>query len=173
MHNPFINGHKHLTTAWKTLRAELTTDATDTEQLDRVAKFWSLAPLTTRVLDWDNPTNWPDAWNLMYQNNFDESAVSLGMFYSLIYATDNRWNADRLQLQLITHRQKSFQSIILEIDGHRLLNLEYNLVIERQTSKKGYTVQHKYGYKDDRHWLLTTGNMVLHTAIKTNDNATI
>lgn len=168
-----FHGSTHLLKSWKNLRANLTAELSDADQLQAVAKFWSHAPLSVRVLDWDDCASWPTAWNLIYQNKFDESAVSLGMFYSLIYAGDGRWNPNRLQLQLITDRRRCLQSIILEVDGRWCLNLEYNQVVDKQSSKMEHTVQQRYGYSNGEHYLLNYQNMVARKSIITDDNTII
>jgi len=174
MHSPdCFQGSMHLLKSWKNLRANLTADLPDMLQLQEVVDFWSHAPISVRVLDWDDCASWPTAWNLIYQNKFDESAVSLGMFYTLIYAADGRWNADRLQLQLITDRRRCLQSIVLEVDSSWWLNLEYKQVVDKKMSNMEHTVQQRYGYSNGDHYLLNYQNMILPKSIITNDNTII
>ena len=166
----FFNGHDNLLKSWKNLRTTMTTELTDTEHLEKVSAFWSNAPLSVRIIDWDLPESWPDPWSLMYQNKFDESAVSLGMFYTLLLSNDNRWQNDRLQLQLITDLHRSTQLIVLKVDNRWLMNVEYNQVIDSKEFKMNYSVQHNYGYCDSKHYLLNYGYKKNETQTMTSDN---
>jgi len=83
MKESFLNGSKHLIKDWKKIRAMLRPDMSDIEHLTLVSNFWSYAPLSVRVLNWDTPVNWPDPWKLIADMEFDESAISLGMKYTL------------------------------------------------------------------------------------------
>ena len=65
MKESFLNGSKHLIKDWKKIRAMLRPDMSDIEHLTLVSNFWSYAPLSVRVLNWDTPVNWPDPWKLI------------------------------------------------------------------------------------------------------------
>ena len=146
-----FNGSNNLLKNWKNLRSNLTSEKTDFEHLQQVTEFWSHTPLSCRILDWDDPSAWLDAWNLMYSNRFDESAVSLGMFYTLLLSGDNRWNQSRLKLMLLNDRKRHIQQIILEVDACWLLNLDYNKIVDANTIKKSYDIQQTYAYDGKKH----------------------
>jgi hypothetical protein len=157
--------------AWKKCRSSLTKDLSDVEHLQNLIDFWSNCPISARLLDWDQPETWPDAWTLVYNNNFDESAISLGMFYTLLLANDNRWTAERLQLILTKDINRQFQGIVLKVDNRWLLNLEYNRLVQSSIEDMEYTVQQRYFYKDNKHHLFKTRNISNQNKIKTNNNA--
>lgn len=151
MLSPFLQGSKTLLKLWKDLRRQLNLDKTDYQHLKLVTDFWSNAPIGPRVLDWDNCASWPDAWMLMHQNEFDESAISLGMFYTLILSDDERWTTDRCQLKLIKDDVRSQQKIILEIDNKWLMNFEYKKITTVNSSKENYFMQQLYSFDGKNH----------------------
>jgi len=132
--------------SWKNIRRKLTSDLSDIEHLIHVVNFWSQCPISRRFLDWDKPEQWLDPWQLMHQNNFDECAISLGMFYTLLLSADGRWNSERLKLMLFKNQHEQFQGIVLEVDRKWLLNYEYNTVCNRLLVNSGFSIQQRYAY---------------------------
>ena len=79
----FVSNPTMLQSLWKDLRANLISSQSDYEQLVLVCNFWSHAPLQRYVINWDDPSHWPNPWTMMANRDFDESAVSLAMEYTL------------------------------------------------------------------------------------------
>jgi hypothetical protein len=150
MHSPFINGKKAALAEWKNLRATLTADRSDLEQLEMVLKFWDLAPLSTRLIDWDQPDQWPDPWQLMHGGEFDDSSMAIGMFYTLLLSEDQRWNATRLALALINDVDQRIQKLVLLADNQWMLNLDYGSVT-RIAALKNVWIQQQYAYDGKHH----------------------
>ena len=142
----FALGHNSVMTEWRQLRNGLTAQMTDLDHLIQVADFWSCAPLQTRLLDWDNPETWLDAWQLVSLNRYDESSVALGMFYSLLYSSDGRWKASRMNIILATDEDTSVQQLMLLVDDQWLLNCEYASVLNVNDRKNNLRIQEKYCY---------------------------
>ena len=140
-----------LVEAWKELRANLSETLSDKEQLVMVTEFWSHAALQHRWLDWDNPDFWPTAWELMHNGKFDESSIALGMFYTLLLSSDERWTPNRMKLQLINDRSYQVQQLMLIIDKRWILNLEYNSVIDLEKIDRNMSVQQHYEWDGRSH----------------------
>jgi hypothetical protein len=151
MINPFLQGSKNLLKAWKDVRLQLDSNKSDYEHCKLVTDFWSFAPVSTWVLDWDMCSSWPDAWQLIHSNDFDDSAVSLGMFYTLILAEDERWNADRCVLKLIKDDIHSQQKIILSVDDKWLMNYEYKKIIVVNDAANDFFTQQTYVFDGKNH----------------------
>ncbi len=49
-----------------------------------VDKFWQSAPLVNHLLHPDDITDWPNPWELLYQNDYCYYARALGMVYTLL-----------------------------------------------------------------------------------------
>ena len=87
----------------------------------------------------------------MHQNEFDESAISLGMFYTLILSDDERWTIDRCQLKLIKDDIRCQQKIILEVDNKWLMNFEYKKITTVNSAKENYLMQQLYSFDGKNH----------------------
>ena len=150
MENPFLGNPKQLAKTWRNLRAQLTSDKTDIQHLEIVAKFWSRSPISAPFIDWDNPSTWLDPWELMYEDIFDAIAVAIGMEYTLLLADDKRWTSDRLQLILACTEDTSVQQLMLVVDNKWLLNCEHATVL-LLNDKTQIVIQQKYSYTNKTH----------------------
>lgn len=148
MQSPFIYGSKSSLKYWKDLRQSLSGDMDDVAQLKSVVSYWSKAPTTVRSINWDRPGEWPDPWQLIFNGNFDESSVALGMFYTLLLSSDGRWTSDRLALALILDKERQIQQLVLEVDHRWLLNLDYNSVVDGLNVEKTFFMQQSYSYSE-------------------------
>lgn len=154
MFNPFLCNSKQLSQHWRTIREQLTDDKSDLEHLNIVSKFWSYAPISAPFLNWDNPSTWPTPWELIAEMNFDQSAVALGMEYTLLLANDQRWNSTRLELNLACLNDKSQQLLILIVDSQHVLNFEYGLIVSAEYVAKEIMVQQRYQYQNKIHKII-------------------
>lgn len=151
MYNPFLSGPKQLNQHWRELRSQLSHDKTDLEHLDLVVKFWAKSPTVHQFLDWTNPDTWADPWELMSNNTFDESVISIGMQYTLLLSDDGRWNADRVQLAFISLTDRSMQYIVLIVDNRYVLNFRYNTVVELDNVANEFAIHQMYRYTNKSH----------------------
>jgi len=140
---------KDILQLWKTIRNSLTSDLTDIEQLEIVTKFWSFAPLQSRILDWDKPTEWPSPWELIGDKNYDESSIAVAMMYTLLFGNDGRWNSSNLRLILATDRVNSIQNVMLVVKDTWLLNYEYAKISDWAGIKNNLHIHHRYNYNND------------------------
>lgn len=169
MNSPFIHGKKAVLAEWKRLRSALSEELTDRQHVEMVMRFWNLAPMSTRFMDWDQPSLWPDPWEMINANEYDDSMVSLGMFYTLLLSRDQRWSPDRLELMLVRDQELCIQRMVLGVDRQWLMNLEYDrLVSTGGQVGRACTVQQRYRYDGKRH--LIADDFSLRDAVITSDN---
>jgi hypothetical protein len=144
MSNYFLSTSDSRLKSWKNLRQSLDNTLTDIDHLKIITEWWSKAPIEKGVVDWDSPKDWLDPWELMYEGNFDHAAISLGMFYTLLLANDDRWNENRLQLSLAITKDRDWQGIILIVDKKWGLNYIYNTVVDLHSLGETLLVTQKY-----------------------------
>ena len=53
------------------------------QALDRIAEWWGHAPRMHNIIHWNDQNNWPDPWDLLADNSYDELALALGMSYTV------------------------------------------------------------------------------------------
>lgn len=152
MSNPFVNDKSTILKLWRDLRNSLSSDKSDHDHLELTVDFWSFAPIQSRILDWDNPKNWPDPWQLIHNCQYDESCIALGMFHTLWLTTDERWQNNRLELKLIKDPERALQQIILVVDNTYKLNLDYRKI---NSDKEKYFIQETYEFDGKIHRIKT------------------
>jgi hypothetical protein len=105
---------------WKRFRDTLTSNLSDDQQLTLVAKYWSDIPLVQFYVDWDQPKNWPEPWQLIHEGQLCATGVAICMYHTLLYVTDQRWDG-RLQLELIKDEEQGI-FIVVVADNQWVLN---------------------------------------------------
>lgn len=68
---------------WYDLRVHLE-DSSLEEKCINIDKWWQRAPLVTHHLHILDSENWPDPWQLLVENTYDEVARALGICYTLL-----------------------------------------------------------------------------------------
>jgi hypothetical protein len=81
--NVFILDYESRLRNWSRLRDELT-KSTAQEICIEVDKFWQNVPVSNHYLHPDFMKDWPDPWQLLFDNTFCNYARALGMLYTLI-----------------------------------------------------------------------------------------
>jgi len=71
---------------WRDFREQLQQYSIE-EQHSRTLNLWKSAPLSNQFLSPDLIEEWPDPWELITNNYYDEIAVSLGIYYTLVLET--------------------------------------------------------------------------------------
>lgn len=116
--NPFLLPHSELLAEWRAFRISLET-LQEHEQLDQVAKWVGLAPLSTHVLDIFDSSAWPGPWELLNQGDFDDTAKAYLMEQTLIMAG---WAPERLRLHYVRNHSASMETMVLLVDNKWALN---------------------------------------------------
>ena len=92
------------------------------------AHFWSKAPFVNRYLDPYRPNTWPDPWQLVIDNKYDDLAIALGMCYTL-KLTDRFKDADfEIHMSILPKDTR----YVLLINNTSLLNLEPRAVLNAE-----------------------------------------
>ena len=107
---------------WRKFRKDLSLIDDDDQVLHAIIDWWKGAPIESRILDCYNSDNWPDPWELIYNDKYDDNAVALGMCYTMDLID---WPCT---LQLIQCNKKSEIKLILNIDDVYILNYTYGII---------------------------------------------
>ena len=107
---------------WRNLRKEI-------EELDKlpaklsvVVEFWRYAPISVRVVDPYNEDTWPNPWDLLHANEYDENVVSLGIAYTLHYS------GIPCRILLVQSVEQSEIKLIVLVDNTYVLNYNYDSI---------------------------------------------
>ncbi len=128
MHNHFLLHPTELRHQWKELRKNLTSDLSDEQHFKLVIDWWKYTPLSERVIDYTDCSTWPDPWELIDNKDFDVNAISLCMFYTLLYSSDHRWTTDRLKLGVVINRKYSTEQLVCIVDNKWILGWRHGIL---------------------------------------------
>lgn len=144
MVNPFLVHPRDRLKAWRHLRESCCQGMDDVGYLSKVAEFWGHAPISSPYLDYTDPGTWPDAWILIDSNDFDLNAIGLGMFYTLVLASDQRW-VHRTQLMYIRNYNQSTERLVVVVDDVLVLNYQHGSP-SRWPLEDPIMIMHRYIY---------------------------
>jgi hypothetical protein len=116
--NPFLGSHRVRQDAWRQLRTSIQAAPTAQNKITQTLDFWKQAPLENHLLDWDNCKLWPTPWELLHNNRFCESSLSLAVAYTLVMSDPDYFPS--IQLVLITDRKDHVQKIVVQTHDHIL-----------------------------------------------------
>ena len=124
--NPFLLPPSERLSAWRVFRQTLES-MEEMDQLKAVSAWVDQAPLTTYVLDYDNPSAWASPWELINRGDFDDVAKAYLMMQTLRLAG---WNHERLFLHYVRNSSQSFQTMMLLVDNTWALNYQHSCVVK-------------------------------------------
>ncbi len=76
--------------SWREFREHISKLSKE-EAIEETARLWSQAPISNQYLAADLIKDWPDPWQLIHYNHYDDISITLGMVYTLVL-TDDRFN---------------------------------------------------------------------------------
>ena len=148
--NQFLQDPTTILANWRQFRKTLN-QLSEQEQLAHAFDFWRPVPImSSRQIDWDAPETWPDPWQMIAANRFDESSVALGIFYTLLYMPDTVWQ-DRIYLALISDQTRSFQSLAVIIDNCYVACLPYQEIVGFTADDCDFRMHQSYVFSDKQH----------------------
>ena len=115
---------------WRGFRKEIEEIDSLIDQLRVVVDFWKTTPLATRIIDPYDIGTWPNPWEMLNTNEYDENVVALGIAYTLHYININ---CRVLLVQNIKNREIK---LIILVDDLHILNYNYNSIDTLEVMKE-------------------------------------
>ncbi len=113
---------------WYDLRVRLE-DSSLEEKCVEIDKWWQKAPLVTHHLHILDSENWPDPWQLLVENTYDEVARALGMCYTLLLLGENN-----MEIAEATDETGNDVVIVLVDNAKYVMNYYPNMVLSITSS---------------------------------------
>lgn len=109
---------------WKNFRKNIS-QLNNEDQMKKTVEWWSKTPFILQpTIDWDNYSNWPTAWELIYEGTYCRSSISYLIYKTLFYLD---WNDNRFKLKLIKDNYE--MHYILLIDDKFVINYDINNIL--------------------------------------------
>lgn len=90
--------------------------------------LWSFAPYQKYYLTSDQIKNWPNPWELIYDNYYCNLAIALGMLYTL-YLSDHRPQIC-IKIYIDSESKEQYNLVFVE-QGKYVLNMEHDTVLNK------------------------------------------
>jgi hypothetical protein len=116
--NPFVSDYKTRLHAWKQLRIAIAQTPDAAQAIDVCLAFWRQAPLQNHVMNCDDETTWPTAWEMIKQNDYCTHMHSLGIAETL-RLSDERWQ--HIHLCYLRDREAQVEKMVC-VTEHWVLN---------------------------------------------------
>ncbi len=113
---------------WYDLRVRLEASSLE-EKCVEIDKWWQKAPLVTHHLHILDSENWPDPWQLLVENTYDEVARALGMCYTLLLLGE-----DNIEIAEATDDTGNDVVIVLVDNAKYVMNYYPNMVLSITSS---------------------------------------
>lgn len=131
--------------AWRDFRKTL--DRQDPHKcLSAVAHYWSNAPLSNQFLAPDLIEDWPDPWHLIYDGVYDDLAIALGMYYTLMI--DNPCSVYCLQ---VLNNRSNQKYIVVDQEIKYAINWHHSETVNISQITGDYKIQYQYCWQDFQH----------------------
>jgi len=151
--NPFVLDPRSRLSAWKELRTQIQAVEFLDDKVQLTLTFWKQAPIENPILDWDNSSRWPTPWELLNNNRFCESTLSLAVAMTLVMSEPSLF--EDIELLLITDRRHHVQKVVARLP-ECVLNYGW-LDIHPRDILQGCSLHRLWTY-DGRQWAETQPN---------------
>lgn len=118
--------------SWHNFRKEIDKKPFD-QALQDVQHLWSYAPYVAHYLTTDQVSNWPNPWELMYENYYCDLAKAVGIVYTL-YLTEHR---PEMEIRVYNDPSTKEQyNLVFVNQGKYVLNLVHDEVVNKEQIDK-------------------------------------
>ena len=110
---------------WQDFRKKLSAMSV-ADAITQTEHLWSYAPYQKHYLTTDNIREWPDPWELIYENYYCTLAIALGIVYTL-YLTDHKVDAE-IRIYSDPKTNELYNLVFIE-QGKYILNMIHDSVV--------------------------------------------
>ena len=125
--------------AWRDFRQTIS-ELSEIEAIERVNTLWSSAPFVLHHLDYENPQDWPDPWQLLAENTYCNVAKALGMLYTLYYS---RWQDLAMEIR-VYKEDNEYSDIVWIAEGKYVINYQPWDVVNKTTISQTAVLIHTF-----------------------------
>lgn len=108
--------------AWREFRLENSYLDRD-EILVNTAKLWHFAPQAMPYLAYDLPETWPQPWELIASDRYDDVGLALGIYYTL-FLTER---FDKRDLDVVIYNNKDQSAYTVAVDVYNKYTLNWSI----------------------------------------------
>jgi hypothetical protein len=119
--------------------------------IHEVNAFWTSAPISNQYYSIDLPDQWPNPWDLLVENHYDNIAIGLGMLYTIGLMQGN----PKVEFKCARSNEKSCdRALVWAQDGKYVLNWDLSVRVNTQLELQSYNIIRTIDAQD----LINNGN---------------
>lgn len=134
MQNVFLLNPYEIIKDWSDFRKQLKTKSKK-EILTEVNAYWWKAPTVTYLMDYEKPESWPTPWELIFENQFDDTARAYIMAETIYMIETNVFENSKINLTIVKDYEFEKTRSILIVDNF-VLNYCYDTLCEYSDIEK-------------------------------------
>ena len=115
------------------------------QAITEVNSFWWRAPISNQYYCFDRPEDWPDPWQLLVDNTYDNIARGLGMLYT-ISLTKHKPDVDFLCIR--SKEQSCEEALVWVNQGKYVLNWDVEVGVNTTLQLATYTTINRINAQD-------------------------
>ncbi len=142
--NVFMTPPAERLAAWGSFRDGLSV-LDEQAQFDNTAKFWAPCPFKKWVIHPEDSKNWPTIWELLYENEYCQNAIALGIEATLRLSGVS---PERLKLVMTRNLFDHDEYFVVIIDDIHVLNYSYGETIKVEELNENVESLYSYGWKN-------------------------
>lgn len=135
---------------WKEFRDSLKTKD-KIEILKEINSFWWKAPYCRYVLDYEKPETWPSPWELIFDNQYDDTARAYMMAETLLMIDTNHFKNSEVNILVIKNHSLKEITTVLFVDG-LILNYFHEGLEKSETLLKNCDIMITYERTTECKW---------------------
>jgi hypothetical protein len=118
----FSTGPKERLALWRNFRKSLKDESLE-RSLEMTSNWWSFAPISANVFDAYDPNTWPKPWDLIWNGEYDENNIALGMAYTL-----HLGDVAECELAMVQDKKDNVARLVAIVGEQYVLNYRFNTV---------------------------------------------
>jgi hypothetical protein len=130
---------------WREFREHISTLSKE-QAIQETAVLWSTAPISNQYLASDYNRDWPDPWDLLHYNHYDDMSITLGMVYTLALTADKF--SDVIIKVMTTINNNTVYHTAWFDDGKYIMNYEYGKIVSSDALSYGTRTKYAYSYTE-------------------------
>ena len=129
---------------WKKFRLEIDT-LYEIDAIQATSALYNTAPISSQFLCPDFVEDWPDPWQLIVDNYYDDIAKALGMLYTMYYSSHNM--AGEMRCYRDNDRSEDYNLAWLG-HGKYILNYDLDVVVNNTSITNEINLVTQIGVED-------------------------
>ena len=129
---------------WREQREQIST-LNKAEAIAEATKYWCQAPIASQYLSADLIKDWPDPWELLQDNCYDDISITLMTVFTLVFA---RTDCDEFKIKMLVDESGEEFHTAWFADGKYIINYEYGDVVSSDKLPSNMRLKYEYNFTD-------------------------